>query len=340
MLHLRVIIPAGRTRRVLETVERATGVANVVLMPKAARRPQGDLLLLDVAREAANDLIEELKRLGLEDDGSIAIDNVELTISRAAEEAQEQAPGEGDDAVVWDQLAQRVTADSRITWAFLAFLAIATQIAAIGVLIPSQILIVGAMVLGPEFGAVAAICFGLLRREPRLIAVAVRTLVVGFGTAILVTFLCAFVSRGIGWVSPDMLRHNQDVWFIVSPDKWSFIVALLAGAAGVLSITAGKSSALVGVFISVTTVPAAGYMAVATALGRWDEVGHSLAQLAVNIAGMVAAGTATLFVQRFLWQRYGRRVPVAPAPPAAPPAPAVPGVRHRPAKGRRTGTRR
>ncbi|MEV0967162.1 DUF389 domain-containing protein [Microtetraspora glauca] len=310
MLHLRVISPADRTDRVLETIERATGVANVVLMPKAARRPAGDVLLFDVAREAANDLIEELKRLGLEEDGSIAIDNIELSISRAAEEAEEQAPGEGDDAVIWDQLAQRVTADSRITWAFLAFLAIATQIAGIGVLIPSQILIVGAMVLGPEFGAVAAVCFGLLRRDPRLIAVASRTLVVGFAVAIAVTFACAFVSRAIGWVTLDMLQHNDEVRFIVTPDKWSFIVALLAGAAGVLSITAGKSSALVGVFISVTTVPAAGYMAVAMALGRWDAVGHSLAQLAVNIAGMVAAGTATLLVQRFLWHRYGRRIPV------------------------------
>ncbi|GLW96282.1 DUF389 domain-containing protein [Microtetraspora sp. NBRC 16547] len=330
MLHLRVISPADRTGRVLKTVDRATGVANVVLMPKAARRPKGDVLLLDVAREAANDLIEELKNLGLEEDGSIAIENIELSISRAAEQAEEQAPGDGDDAVIWDQLAHRVTADCRITWAFLAFLTIATQIAGIGVLIPSQILIVGAMVLGPEFGAVAAICFGLLRGNPRLIAVAARTLAVGFAVAIAITFACAVAARGLGWVFPEMLRHNDEVRFIVAPDKWSLIVAVLAGAAGVLSITAGKSSALVGVFISVTTVPAAGYMAVAMALGRWDEVGHSLTQLAVNIAGMVAAGTATLFVQRFLWQRYGRSIP------------AVPAVRTRRGQGRglRTGTSR
>lgn len=305
---MRVISPGEKSDEVLDVLERATGVTNIVIMPKAARRPEGDLILLDVAREAANEVIGQLKGLGLEEEGSIAIENVELSISRVSEVAQAEAPGEGDDAVVWDQLASRVRADCRITWAFLAFLAIATQIAAIGVLIPSQILIVGAMVLGPEFGAVAAICFGLLRREWGLIGVAARTLAIGFATAIAITFACAFVSRGLGWVDADMLRHNDEVQFIVKPDKWSFIVAVLAGAAGVLSITAGKSSALVGVFISVTTVPAAGYMAVAAALGRWDEVGWSLAQLVVNIAGMVIAGTLTLFIQRFLWSRHGRGI--------------------------------
>ncbi|GLW22076.1 DUF389 domain-containing protein [Microbispora triticiradicis] len=305
MLHLRVIAPYERTDRVVEALDRAPGVTNVVVLAKAARRPEGDVVLADVAREAANAVIEDLKALGLEEDGSITAEEIELSISRGAVEAEERAPGEGDDAVVWDQFEARVALDSRITWAFLAFLTIATQLAAIGVLIPSQILIVGAMVLGPEFGAVAAVSFGLLGRHWALIGAAVRTLAVGFAVATAVTLACALVSRGIGMITPDMLRHNDEVHFIVKPDRWSFIVALLAGAAGVLSITAGKSSALVGVFISVTTVPAAGYMAAALALGRWDDVGGSALQLVVNIAGMVVAGTLTLFLQRRLWTRYG-----------------------------------
>jgi uncharacterized hydrophobic protein (TIGR00271 family) len=311
VLHLRVISPTDRTDKVVEVLDSAAGVTNVVLLPGAARRPAGDVVLADVAREAANGLITHLKDLGLAEDGSITLEDIEVSLSRGAVEAEARAPGEGDDAVIWDQFAQRVAAESRITWAFLAFLAIATQIAAIGVLIPSQILIVGAMVLGPEFGAVAAICFGLLQRRWTLIGAASRTLAVGFATAIAVTLACALVSRGFGWVTPETLRHNDDVHFIVTPDKWSFIVAVLAGAAGVLSITAGKSSALVGVFISVTTVPAAGYMAVALALGQWAQVGGSLAQLVVNVAGMVVAGTATLLLQRLLWRRYGPRFTVA-----------------------------
>ncbi|RCG24516.1 DUF389 domain-containing protein [Sphaerisporangium album] len=313
MLHLRVICPAERSSAVLDLLNDAAGVTNVVVLPGAGHRPKGDVVLFDVAREAASELLGHLKELGMADDGSIAVERVDFSLSRVAEEAEAEAPGAPEDAVVWEELSRQVSSDSRITWAYLAFLAIATQIAAIGVLLPSIILIVGAMVLGPEFGAVAAICFGILRGHPRLVTSALRTLAVGFTVAIAVTCACALVSRGLGWIGPGSLAGHEEVDFIVKPDKWSFIVALLAGAAGVLSVTAGKSSALVGVFISVTTVPAAGYAAVAVALGRWGDVAGSVAQLAVNITGMVIAGTATLLVQRFFWSRYGLRI----TPPTA-----------------------
>lgn len=156
---------------------------------------------------------------------------------------------------MWEELSHRVYSDSRITWAYLAFFAIATQLAGIGVLQNSPILIVGAMVLGPEFGAVAAICFGLLSGRFHLVVGAIRTLVVGFSMSIAVTYVCALFCFWLGWISIANLGVNEEVQFIVKPDKWSFIVALLAGIAGVLSVTAGKSSALIGVFISVTTVP-------------------------------------------------------------------------------------
>lgn len=306
MLHLRLISPASRTDEVLAVLDDCPGITNVALMTGAAREPKGDLILCDIAREGANEVIDRLS--WLQDEGSIAVEHVDLSLSKVSDQAEKEAPGEGDDAVVWADLKQRVIADTRLTWAYLVFLAIATQLAGIGVLLNSPILIVGAMVLGPEFGAVAAICFGLLRGRWGLIYTSLRTLVIGFAVAIAITFACSRVSVALGWVTKDMLQVNEEVQFIVSPDKWSFIVALLAGAAGVLSITAGKSSALVGVFISVTTVPAAGYAAVALSLGDWAEVGWSAAQLLINIAGMVVAGTATLFVQRRFWPQVGQTV--------------------------------
>jgi uncharacterized hydrophobic protein (TIGR00271 family) len=305
VLHLRLISPPARTDDVMTVLGTCSGVTNVVVLPGAARAPEGDLVLCDVAREAANEVICRLD--WLREEGSIAAEQVDLALSSAADAAVEAAPGEPDDAVVWEELAQKVAADSRMTWAYLAFLAIATQLAGIGVLQNSPILIVGAMVLGPEFGAVAAICFGLLGGRWHLIIGSFKTLVLGFTVAIAVTFACALVSRWLGWIDLGNLRVNEEVQFIVKPDRWSFIVALLAGAAGVLSITAGKSSALVGVFISVTTVPAAGYVAVALALGDWQEVAGSVAQLAANILGMLIAGIGVLMIQRRFWPHAGYR---------------------------------
>ncbi|MFJ2738762.1 DUF389 domain-containing protein [Streptomyces sp. NPDC087440] len=308
MLHVRVISPADRTDEVLGIATDCPAVVNVLKLPGAAHAPVGDLVEFDVAREAANGVLDALRELGLKDTGGITVEQVDLSISSAAEKAEEVAPGDPDDAVVWDELTARTAAETRLTWAFLAFLALATQIAAIGALLDQPILIVGAMVLGPEFGPVAAICFGVMSRKGPLIGKAVRTLVVGFTAAVLITMACAAAGRLLGWIEPTMLDDRPLTDFIIHPDRWSFVVALLAGIAGILSMTAGKSSTLVGVFISVTTVPAAGNLAVAVPLGHWSEVSASLIQLGVNLAGMLIAGTVTLFVQRALWSRYGMKV--------------------------------
>ncbi|MFJ6698222.1 DUF389 domain-containing protein [Streptomyces sp. NPDC091272] len=307
MLHVRVISPAERTDEVLRLAVASPAVVNVLKLTGAAHDPAGDLVEFDVAREGANSVLDGLRALGLKDSGGITVEQLDLSISSAAEKAEQAAPGDPDDAVVWDELVARTAAEIRLTWAFLAFLALATQIAAIGALLDQPILIVGAMVLGPEFGPVAAICFGVMSRKPRLVGAAVRTLFLGFGVAVLITMACAAAGRLLGWIQPAMLDSRPLTDFIIHPDRWSLVVALLAGVAGILSMTAGKSSTLVGVFISVTTVPAAGNLAVAVPLGHWNEVSASLIQLGVNLAGMLIAGTLTLFVQRALWARYGLR---------------------------------
>lgn len=300
-----MIVPAARTDEVLAVLDDCPGATHIAVLAGAAREPRGDVVLCDLARESANEVMSRLD--WLKEEGSITAEQLDLALSRTAEEAVREAPGEPDDAVIWEELAQRVHADSRTTWAYLTFLTIATLLAGIGVLQNSPIVIVGAMVLGPEFGAVAAVCFGLLGLRWHLVTTALRTLVAGFATAIVATFCCALAAARLGWIAPANLGANGEVAFIVTPDRWSFIVALLAGAAGVLSITAGKSSALIGVFISVTTVPAAGYVAVALALGAWPQVAGGISQLALNIAGMLVSGTLTLWVQRRFWPQVGRQ---------------------------------
>ncbi|GAA1666319.1 DUF389 domain-containing protein [Glycomyces endophyticus] len=316
MLHVRVITPADLSDAVVRIAVEDEGVANVIRLPGVAYSPAGDCVEFDVAREGANTVLSRLQALGLKETGSISIEEVDLSISDAAAEAVEAAPGDPEDAVVWEELAARTAAETRLTWSYLVFLVLAVQIASIGALLDQPILIVGAMVLGPDFGPVAALCFGVLQRDLRLVGAAVRTLLVGFAVAIAVTLVFAYGSYLIGWIEPSMLDDRPLTSFIIHPDRWSFVVAVLAGVAGILSMTARKSSTLVGVFISVTTVPAIGNLAVAIPLRHWEEVGASAIQLGANLAGLLLAGIATLAVQRFLWahpdtplQRLARALP-------------------------------
>jgi uncharacterized hydrophobic protein (TIGR00271 family) len=198
----------------------------------------------------------------------------------------------------------RAAADARSSWAFYAFLSVACLIAAIAVITDSPILVVGAMVVGPEFGPVAAIAVGLVFGRRSLIESGARLLLYGFTAAILVTIAASTVGAVLGWVTTAELTASHPMTaFIWRPDRWSVVVALLAGAVGALSITSGKSQALVGVFISVTTVPAAGNLGLAIALWSPSEILGSVEQLGVNLAGMLVAAVAVLAVQRLLTSR-------------------------------------
>ena len=87
------------------------------------------------------------------------------------------------------------------------------------------------------------------------------------------TTLLALVGRALGWITlEDVVGPHPDTAFIYTPDKWSFIVAVIAAAAGVLSLTSARVGGLSGVFISVTMVPAAGNVALGTAFGAGHEI--------------------------------------------------------------------
>src|SRR6185437_6504771 len=103
--------------------------------------------------------------------------------------------------------------------------------------------------------------------------------------------------EAIGWITVESTRELSEVDFIFQVGPLSFVVALFAGAAGMLSLVSATSAALVGVFISVTTVPAAGYAVVAATIGDWDVAAKSAAQLAINLLGIVVAGMAVLWIR-------------------------------------------
>src|SRR4051812_5299893 len=143
-----------------------------------------------------------------------------------------------------------------------------------------------------------------MKRRRSLFWRATRTLLAGFAVAIALTTVLAFCAKLLGWVTlDDVTGPRPGTEFIYFPDKWSFIVAVIAGAAGVLSLTSAKTGGLSGVFISVTTVPAAGNIALGLAFGIGSEVWGSTLQLALNLSGMAIAGWVTLTVQQTVWGR-------------------------------------
>jgi uncharacterized hydrophobic protein (TIGR00271 family) len=310
LLQIRVSSPPDRTDEVRALFEADGGTAHLAVLAGASIAPAGDLVLADVAREAADGLVTALRALGVDRDGGIALETVDAAISRRAEEAERRAPGEGTDAVVWEQVVRTTDSESSLSASYLAFLTIATLLAAIAIINDSAILTIGAMVLGPEFAPLAALAVAVVHGRRSIARRAALSLVVGFVVAIAVTALAVLAGRGLGWFGREILgAERPETGFITAPDRWSVVVAVLAGIAGVLSLTSAKSGALVGVFISVTTVPAAADMALSLALGGGAEFIRASTQLGINLAGILIAATITLTVQRAAWRRVPGVVP-------------------------------
>jgi uncharacterized hydrophobic protein (TIGR00271 family) len=297
VLHLRVITPEGLRDDVLDLLRSEVGVANLILHPGAALEPPGDEITADIARECANGLVRSLKELDVQHRGAITLEVLDTVLSTRAHRAEDEAAGDPADALVWDELIARTRDEATLSVTFVLFLTFACLLAAIGAVTDSTVTVVGAMVLGPEFGPLAAVSVALVRRRGDLARRAALALVVGFPVAMAATALATVAGEAAGWVSLDAVRNVHDVDFIFQVGPLSFVVALLAGAAGMLSLVSAKSAALVGVFISVTTVPAAGFAVVAAILGDWHVAAMSALQLGVNLLGIVVAGVLVLVLR-------------------------------------------
>lgn len=306
---VRVACPGALTVDVTEILRSHPATSSLSVQRGASIVPEGDILEADLPREAVNDIVEALVALGVHHEGTIQLLPVTTWVSQRGLDAESLAEGASADAVVWAEVTERAYEDSSITWTFMSFMVLATLLAAIAVVTDSVILIIGAMVLGPEFVPIAALGLGLVRRRFALVRQALRTIVVGFVAAIAVVTVLAAIARAAGLVTSDQIGPDTrpGTAFIYSPNAWSLIIAVIAGAAGVLALTSAKSGGLAGVFISVTTIPAAGNIAVAAVFAEWNEVVGSSLTLTINIVGMALAGWATLAVQQQIWRRVRQR---------------------------------
>jgi len=308
MVHLRIVAPTGRSERVVELLEASESTANLVCLPGAARKPAGDVILCDVAREDASVIIDDLRELEIPVDGSIAIEQIDSHLSAGSTRAIRAARGAPSDAVVWEEVEARTSESTELGGHFLIFMVLSCLIAAIGIYLESPILIIGGMVVGPEFGPLAGLCVAIVDRRHDVALRSLAALALGFPLAIGAACLFTLAADATGLIGEDFESSAHLLTdFISHPDTFSFIVAALAGGAGVLSLTSAKSGALIGVLISVTTILAAANIGIAFALGDWSEWRGSIAQLAVNLSAIVLAGVGTLQVQRSLYRRRRRR---------------------------------
>ncbi|MEV8529745.1 MULTISPECIES: DUF389 domain-containing protein [unclassified Streptomyces] len=308
MIHVRLVSPADLTARAVGLLTDDRYVFNLVVLAELAHNPDGDAIECDILAGAANAVLRGLRELGLDRRGSIVIEPVEMAFSGTAAEAEQQQLGALAHAPVWEEVEARIRAEGSYLPSFYVYLVIAGVIGAVGIITNSQILIVAAMVVGPEYGAITSVALGIDRSNGTRIRQGLFALTGGFLLAILVTFLFSWAVRGLDFQPKAFELGFRPVSTLIdAPNAFSVVVAVLAGIVGIMSLTQARTSALLGVFISVTTIPAAADVGVSCAFSSWSEARGSLIQLLLNIVLLILVGVLMIRFQRAVWRRIGRR---------------------------------
>jgi uncharacterized hydrophobic protein (TIGR00271 family) len=278
--------------RVSELLEDLEGVSRVRIV--AAVRDGHSVVSAAIAPKSADDLLEQLRELGVPDSG-VTLMRVDI-VGRAA-------TGQVETSLVWEDVLGMAWLYSRPIARYLAFMAVSGVIAAYGVIDSNEILIVGAMAVSPDLLPIAATAVGVVGRQGGLAARALATLILGLGTASVAAVVCAFAQDRIDLIPADFdLQEVGVLGSLTSVNDETIVVALVAGVAGMLALETRAASG-VGVAISVTTIPAAAYLGVAAGLGELDTAGGALGVLSMNVAMLVVGASVTLALQRRLMRR-------------------------------------
>jgi uncharacterized hydrophobic protein (TIGR00341 family) len=255
-------------------------------------------ILVDVKNQ--QDMLDALQRTVRNNDGwRIILIPVEATLPRI--EQIEEKPKETDGvttendttvpklknklkikdilrgSVTREELHDDMDKGGTTTIDFLLLVVLSSLVAGIGLIFSDVAVIIGAMVIAPLLGPNLALAFGAALGDKALIIKAIKTNITGIGLTLVMAVIAGlFISHDTVLQSSEMMNRTN-VGFA------SIALALASGAAAVLSLTMGASSALVGVMVAVALMPPAVTLGVTLGNGQFSLAYGTFLLLATNI---------------------------------------------------------
>lgn len=181
-----------------------------------------------------------------------------------------------DDALAIDEIRALVDSQYHLTFDYLAFIAAAALIAAVGLLQNSSTSVVASMLVSPLMGPIVGMTFGTVVSEWQMVRVSFRNELIGIGICFLVGALCGFA------VSPFLDAENDDVMKsepteMNSRGNWTGIlagifIAIPSGCGVGLGVTSDTINPLVGCAISAALLPPIVNSGIALCLGLMFRV--------------------------------------------------------------------
>lgn len=302
---VQVIIPEGKKEDITGLLEEKS--IDYVVTSETSQREYSDVLFFPIPTEGVEEILDDLREVGLEQNGFTVVTKAEAVVAEKFEELKQQY--EKSDEVDATRVArQELKASAKkispqpSTYYLLTIAA--AVIAAAGILLDNTAIVVGSMVIAPLIGPAMASCVGTVIDDNEIFYHGVQKQILGTVVAIASSALFARVALSL-LVSPDLDLHSLgQVAQQLHPGILSLVVALGSGLAGALSLTSGINSALVGVMIAVALLPPAATVGVGIASASLPIAAGASTLLIVNVISINLAGTITLWLQGYkpgLW---------------------------------------
>ncbi len=187
-----------------------------------------------------------------------------------------------------EELYNEIEVGARLDSNFILLVIFSTIVVAIGLIEDNIAVVIGAMVIAPLLGPNIAFAFGASLGDKVLILQSLKTNFTGLLLALALSYAMGFLWAD-GMDSQELLARTN----VTIP---AMVLALVAGAAGVLSMTTGISSTLVGVMVAVALLPPTATVGLMLAHGNYKLALGAALLLAVNLVSVnLAAKLVLLF---------------------------------------------
>ncbi|MGA9402311.1 TIGR00341 family protein [Haladaptatus sp.] len=296
---VQVLVPRGKRDAVLDALDEE-GV-DYAVFDETGRTEFSALVTFPVPPSAVEPILEKLRMAGVEEDAFTIVLQPETVVSKRITELKQRYSGFN---IAREELRERAAEMAPESSTFFSMTFISTIIAATGLLLDSSAVIIGAMVIAPLMGPAMAASVGTVVDEPKLAERGVQYQITGLLVAIASAALFGYLVRGTVLVPPGLdIRTVPAITERFTPNFLSLLLALGAGAAGVISLMRGAGSVIVGVMIAVALVPPAATVGLGIA---WLDFGVALGatvNVLVNLLSINLTALALLWVSGYRPER-------------------------------------
>ncbi|WP_123536162.1 TIGR00341 family protein [Halosimplex salinum] len=297
---VQITIPTGKR----ETVTRALDDEEIdyIITDETSAREYAAVAYVPLPTNAVEPVLDTLRSAGIDESTYTVVLDAETVVSEDFDELEERYAEEKSTERIAREELVAAAEDLLLSMPnYLVMTVVSAVIATAGLLLDSPAVIVGSMVIAPLIGPAMAASVGTVVVDDELFAEGVKLQAIGVLVSVAAAAAFAWIVKTVHLIPPFTdVTAIPEVNSRLSPDFLSLVVALGAGVAGALSLTAGVSSAIVGVMIAVALIPPAATVGIGIA---WGQPVVSLGSGILVLVNLLSINLAALVVLRYTGYR-------------------------------------